>query len=362
PLLICPSLSHIEEKSLKKAHEMSSFRRIFPPNQMRSISPQYYTWKIMQNPFKSGLISLAKRDGKTVGSATITPKPLYVLGKEILGAEIGDTFTHPSYQRQGIFSQRVKDCTEFAISSGIQLIYGTPNDQSLPGYQTKLGYLPCNHARVTEMLKFVDIRCLKEKIRKKVRLRGINELGAYAYTSYQWIKQKKLRDSKREFEIQRLQTADSTIDDLSRSRINKICFSLIKNEEYITWRFFNNPEEYDILFAINNSKILGYIVGKVVDIYSVKTGILGDFATYNDRDDIFLKLLEEMEYHFASKGVQIIRVWCVNGNSYYRVLSRRGYLKKSEIVLIVFAGTELSRQLINCKGQWDFTIADSDNI
>ena len=55
---------------------------------------------------------------------------------------IGDTFTEPAYQRQGTFSLLVNQTRVDDNSLGIDFIYGTPNDQSLPGYEKHANFKP----------------------------------------------------------------------------------------------------------------------------------------------------------------------------------------------------------------------------
>ena len=70
--------------------------------------------------------------------ASFTPKKFKVCSEIIIVSEIGDTFTDPNYQRQGIFSTLVNSVREDALKySRVQLLYGTPNENSLPGYEKK---------------------------------------------------------------------------------------------------------------------------------------------------------------------------------------------------------------------------------
>ncbi|NUN06074.1 MAG: GNAT family N-acetyltransferase [Bdellovibrio sp.] len=50
-----------------------------------------------------------------------------------------DTATHPAYQRLGIFSQLTRQAVEDLKQEGVDLIFNTPNAQSLPGY-LKMGW------------------------------------------------------------------------------------------------------------------------------------------------------------------------------------------------------------------------------
>jgi len=88
----------------------------------RSCEPEYYRWKLFDNPLRQGVFYLAYSDGKVVGMTTITPKRLCIGGKLIDGGEIGDTFTHPEWQRKGIFTTLVNLSREEAIKRRLDLI------------------------------------------------------------------------------------------------------------------------------------------------------------------------------------------------------------------------------------------------
>jgi GNAT superfamily N-acetyltransferase len=106
----------------------------------RSHSGAYYSWKLRDNPAGPGFVSLAVDGERIVGTTTVTRKHLYHRGRPMLAAEIGDTFTDPEYQRQGIFTALVKATRDRATAAGIEVIYGTPNPNSLPGYEKNLAF------------------------------------------------------------------------------------------------------------------------------------------------------------------------------------------------------------------------------
>ena len=131
---------------------ITELRALFPENNRRSMSKEYYEWKLRNNPYKEGMVFLERRQDVVVGSLTITPKRISIGGKVLTVAELGDAFTHPEYQKQGIFSRLLKACTAFTISQGIEVIYGTPNSNALP-VEIKLGYRPCPFVKLNYMAK-----------------------------------------------------------------------------------------------------------------------------------------------------------------------------------------------------------------
>jgi hypothetical protein len=57
-----------------------------------------------------------------------------------LMAQSGATMTHPNHQKRGLFVELAKMTFEAAKQEGVSMIYGFPNENSLPGFQTKLNW------------------------------------------------------------------------------------------------------------------------------------------------------------------------------------------------------------------------------
>lgn len=126
-----------------------------------SWSAEYFAWKLgPANPAGSGFLTLARTESGIIGTTTITRKRLLVDGVEVAGAEIGDTYSSPEWRRSGrarvvldsqpdpdhylnksIFGRLVHETTRRAMASGLRLIYGTPNENSHPGYVKRLDYI-----------------------------------------------------------------------------------------------------------------------------------------------------------------------------------------------------------------------------
>ena len=95
-------------------------------------------WWTPTNPFQ-GFLLFAHTTEEIAAGCTITGRQLSYSGDVVDCFEIGDTWTLPQHQRRGLFTRLVKTAMELGFAAGPKLIYGTPNNQSGPGYR-KLGY------------------------------------------------------------------------------------------------------------------------------------------------------------------------------------------------------------------------------
>ena len=99
----------------------------------------YWAWKHERNPFGPSFLLLAEADGRLVGVRAFMRWQLAWAGQTLAAAKPVDTVTHPDYQGRGIFTQLTRQACDVARTAGVQLLFNTPNRNSLPGY-LKMGW------------------------------------------------------------------------------------------------------------------------------------------------------------------------------------------------------------------------------
>lgn len=346
---------------------MANFRSIFGRNPIRSIAKEYYKWKLSDNPYQRGHIYLERKDGIVVGSTTITPKRIAIFGEELLGAEIGDTFTHHDYRRQGIFSRGVTECTEYAISRGIDIIYGAPNSQSLPGYQKKLGYALCPFVKVKIMYKFMHVLAIEEAVSRRLGRHYLSKLFARIYFQYlsfrSRVQESLVQEQEKGFDILPIDRFTMEFEGLWGSPRKDHVFFTVRDKTYLNWRFSTNPDNYMVLLATKGDDYFGCVVTKLSKRREVVVGTICDFVTHQDRLDVFYQLIREAEKRLKEAGAHYLQVRCAENSPYFQALVLSGYIVRGAISgVIIFAGTEVGKQILETNRKWHFTIADSDNI
>lgn len=91
-----------------------------------------------------GFLAIA-RNGQPAAYYGVFPIIVELLGERFLAAQSGDTMTDPDHQKRGLFIKLAGLSYELAERSGIKFIFGFPNENSLPGFQRKLGWTFCGH-------------------------------------------------------------------------------------------------------------------------------------------------------------------------------------------------------------------------
>jgi GNAT superfamily N-acetyltransferase len=102
-------------------------------------SESLWRWKHFANPFGISPAILAEVDGKLIGIRAFLRWEFWREGGIQKACRAVDTAVHPDYQGQGIFKKLTLELISKMESEGIDLIFNTPNADSLPGY-LKMGW------------------------------------------------------------------------------------------------------------------------------------------------------------------------------------------------------------------------------
>lgn len=326
---------------------------------IRSTNPEYYEWKCYQNPFSSGEIWLAMDGSAIVGMTSMTPKRIMILGKIMAAAETGDNFTHPDYQRRGIFTTLFKVAREYIIDSKISFIYGTPNHLALPPYEKRLD---CAQVPIT-VRSLAKLLYPKRLLEAKLGFAALASILSpfLAITSRAMLKVGLMCINKREIFVRQEPTFPDDIDTLWQRASRNYDVILVRTKEYLQWRYVTNPDTYSILIARDkHGVILGYLITKFGFIDGEPVGYLCDFLAEDD-PDVFKKLLAVAMEEFDRRKTSAVFTWTIRGSFYDRILLRLGFLPRGRIPIICYK-SETGKEVLNRACKWHFTIGDSDNI
>jgi len=95
----------------------------------------FFAWKHEQNPFGQSPMWVACDGDRVVGFRTFMRWEFLENGRRVIRAvRAVDTATDPEYQGRGIFTTLTLAALDDLRSEGIDMIFNTPNEKSLPGY------------------------------------------------------------------------------------------------------------------------------------------------------------------------------------------------------------------------------------
>jgi GNAT superfamily N-acetyltransferase len=332
----------------------------FEGTSRKNVSPTYYGWKLLNNPVRKGQLCVAHFAEQVVGVASITPKRLLIMGKTEIGAEIGDTFTHPNFQRRGIFSRLVNLCLENATQKNIDFIYGTPNKQSLPGYEKNLGFSRIPNANVWRYIRPVNVQNVLfslPKTRPFAKIIGpiLDVLFKTVY-AFQGI-----GSNGKGISVEQVAAFPEGIGRVWEKVSSNYDWILVRDKVYLDWRYFENPDRYRVWIAQREEIPLGYIVVKLGTWRKMRVGYIADFLSDESDMDVFRELLQNAFQYFKNNKVDLIATWAVENSKHQKILKRYGFIRNKRQVIIWFKN-EAGRKVMNRTCRWHFTMADSDNI
>jgi GNAT superfamily N-acetyltransferase len=111
-----------------------------------------FVWKHLENHFGRSLALVAEAEGQLVGLRAFMRWAFEGPDGTYSAVRAVDTATDPAAQRRGIFSRLTTAALERCWQEGVDLVFNTPNEKSLPGY-LKMGW-----TRVTRWPVWLRVR------------------------------------------------------------------------------------------------------------------------------------------------------------------------------------------------------------
>jgi hypothetical protein len=317
-----------------------------------------FHWKIVQNYVRPGIINLVKDGDEIVCTMSVTPKHLFLMGAEQSVGEIGDIYTDPRYQRQGMFALLANASTREALEAGMSLIYGLPNQEAQPGWEKRAGYRILSRIGIRSLMLPLNVRPLIQ--RKSHWL-----LGLWAGTVYMsffqayFLTRRAMTKSKPD--IEKIDDLPDNWDDFWDQARKRYDFIVSRDRRALKWRFFESPDKYGFYVARQAGKITGYLVTRSICDSEAATLYLADFLFLPDCESDLTALILVVLGEALKGNATKINAWCTRGNPCYRILRNFGFMDRSGVPIIVY-WNDLASQVEETCSNWHFTIGNSDNI
>ena len=334
------------------------FRRVYKGYGVHG-SMDYFQWKIADNPVRPGVINLVRTPAGIGSLTSLTPKVLFVMGQRMPAAEIGDTFTDLAYQRQGMFAMLVNQTRLDGNGLGIDFIYGTPNDQSLPSYEKHANFKP---------ITGINVRALNFPVHVQMALQTrlpwiIASAAGFLWTLlvHFWSWAQTLLNAKNSWHIEEVSMLPVDWElfwDEARSNND---FLLSREREYLKWRYFDNPYRYHVLIARRMGRIRGYLVYRLIMDERMPTLRIADYLSAPGEASVLAGLLTRVIQAALEMGAVKVSAWCPSSNPHFRQFSAYGFQSGGEIPVICHQSAVARKIQQECK-TWHFSLGDSDNV
>ncbi|MCP4613869.1 MAG: GNAT family N-acetyltransferase [Planctomycetes bacterium] len=323
-------------------------------------SPEYFEWKLKDNPAGKGFLTLAVSGDRVVGTVSATPKRIWYEGKMVRGAETGDTYTAADFQRQGIFSTVVDANRKRAQEAGDILIYGTPNEQSRPGYEKKLEFL--THTQFT-MITPVYLCKLPALIRNRLPstisqlISNLLRLALF-FPRKAWICIGEMFG----ISVQRVSSIGPEYDKMWEKYRDYNDFLLVRDYDYLHHRFSLHPfAEYQFFEARRKGELCGYLVTRRRKTVDQHYCIVADWFYDSKHPLIFLSLLNTALQHSIKCDIERCSAWVIKSRRDKWLFALSGFILRGKVP-IIFHTNDIGKQILGKRQKCHFVIADSDNV
>ena len=300
-------------------------------------SNEYFNWKISTNPYQDSASYLRVCADRAAAHCSIVSKPPNPIacGTSRL-AELGDTHTHPEFQKQGHFASLgryvIDDYSSRAECRGA-LIYGLPNEAALPGWTRSIGCRQLDHLRIDEM--------------RWLPSRGLPSLmSAYLQRQSHHL----------------VPTSDAvSVADQIWPLIERRGSLVRKDGEWWRWRYATSVDSYQtyILASRKDGETAGWLVLRELPtrVLGVRRIAVCDIVTRGDDTDLAaISLVLRLAW-----PLRVVSIWWDCDGSQRGRLEAMGF-RHHRPVPVIFADNEAFRELFRNRTPLRLSMGDSDVI
>ncbi|MCP4579552.1 MAG: GNAT family N-acetyltransferase [Deltaproteobacteria bacterium] len=285
-----------------------------------------WRWQFQNNPSGKAFCFLAESNGEIVGQYVTIPSRFSIHGKDAILAFSCDTMIHPGFRRQGMFSALASELYDsLEIHPTISLVWGFPNDRSLPGFTGKLGWrmLP------TIPLMVMPIRPLGMIFNS---LPLFNSLTQNPPTSIKPDTDVIFSIKNQRLHMYPIEHFDETFDALWQEHSTTAPVIQVRDSRYLQWRYLSIPEFGYRSFSVRrDGLLLGYFVIRMMSLKGQTFGVLVDLFPFPLES---FSVLREI-FSFARRFVKAHGgdfLTCLLPRKQTGILKQLGFRKVPEII------------------------------
>lgn len=328
----------------------------------RSADENYYLWKLYKGGRGQAIGKVATTGERIVGYQGTCHRRIRYAQNQDWASELGDSMVHPDFRRQGMWEKLTAKVIDDAVTQKFFPVYGFPNKNSCPGYINKLSMeiffyvlrfaLPLRPEALLFYKKKIPYFLAKSIVFVFNKLRLVFHKLFFLFSpNLQIIKDVKV---------------DKWVDILWKEESRYCEAGIVKDSDYLKWRFELNPDNYTIYKALDkHGNCKGFIVTKIRAMNeNLKFGFIADFLIPERKFHIFYSLLKAAEKDFIDNRVSLIDAWSTDHPFYRTGLILFGFLPADKLPFIVprQQGAMLKEKGWANSKKWVLSMADSDNI
>jgi hypothetical protein len=179
--------------------------------------------------------------------------------------------------------------------------------------------------RVSRYLRVLKITYLLERFVKHERLAQILSFFLQPFLDLFYFKDRFWSHEK--IAIREIHSFDERFDSLWERASRAYRVLLVRDQEYLNWRYVREPGQKYVIFAAEREKeVLGYVVLKQVEKNNRPCGIIFDLFGVRNREVLRALVLGAVEY-FKKQGLDKVEFY-LSDDYYESILKSLGFLKR----------------------------------
>ena len=323
-----------------------------------------WNWKFEKHPGNPPKIYVAEADGSIVGLRAFIVERLKIFEKVWLTGLGVEVVVHPDFRRYGIGSQVANESFSQMEDAGIPILVGFPNEAAFKAYSRRRANWK-HVCSIPFLVKPLNFDGMLRKYVKNSFLRAI--VRATAQLSWGIFFRGKGHKAQ-DITVGQADDFDDRFDTLWEDVSQQHRISLVRDKAFLHWRFKEKPEEdYVVLAAENEGRLLGYIVLWEGQMFGLQLGFILDILTVNQ--NVADTLLSGAIPYFRGRGVDAVGCLMLKHTPYFKALRRAGFViaPKRAIHKEFYFGVQvkpsiLPDEIINRRENWFLTFADTDLV
>ena len=331
----------------------SLFREVFHVEKDAS----YWGWKYFRNPAGQHMIIVALDKDKIVGATGTIPARFKVGAKEIIASQGVDIVLLPQYRDRGTLFKIEKIARKECQDNNVKFNYAVMIKKTYRIFTKMLGFVGvCPLFNMTKVLNPTPY------LRQKIRVGLLASPLGYVVKQVINVLNRRKLSAFHGLTTSEITRFDTRFDDFWSKEADHYEVAVIRDSQYLNWRYVECPVPYKIYSAQENGSIKGFIVLRYFQ-EDIKRGRIVDIFVEKGREDIADVLITRGINYFIDECVDVITCWMLEQWPIIESLRKRGFVKREtphDLGVRSFTD-EFPNEYFADKSKWYLTMGDSDH-